>query len=248
MKEIKSRDNPLIKKVASLQHKKYRDKLGLFLAEGSRTCKTIIEGNIKLDTLFTIPQMLSTAQQFTPEDNIILVSDDVMKKISTATTPSGIVAVFHIPKTSAAIDSGIVLVQLTDAGNVGTLIRTAAAMNFKTIVCIETVDPWNPKVIQSSAGTIAYVDIHQLRWEDLLKNKKNIPLFALVVSEGKSLSEMKFTKGLLVIGSEAHGIPDEWLRDCDEKLTIEMPGNIESLNAAVAGSIAMYMLSRKRRI
>jgi len=78
-------------------------------------------------------------------------------------------------------------------------------------------------------------------WDMLLKNKGTVKLIAMVVAGGKKPNEMYFDNFLLVIGSEAHGISEKQIKDCDEKLTIAMPGKAESLNAAVAGSIAMYL-------
>src|SRR5579885_2522756 len=123
----------------------------------------------------------------------------------------------------------------------GTLIRTCAAMGKKSVVIIDGTDVWSPKVIQATAGTLAYVTIFQWSWNELLKHKKDIPLCALVVHDGKSPTKKIMESTLLVIGSEAHGIPDTWIKECEYKVTLSMPGNTESLNAAVAGSIAMYI-------
>ena len=114
-------------------------------------------------------------------------------------------------------------------------------MNKKTVIVIEGVDPWNPKVVQASAGTIGLVTIFQLSWQQLLKNKKTHKLCALVISNGKKSEDIDFKNMLLIVGSEAHGIPPAWIDQCEEKLTLPMPGRLESLNAAVAGSIALYL-------
>jgi TrmH family RNA methyltransferase len=123
----------------------------------------------------------------------------------------------------------------------GTLIRTAAALGKKTVIVAEGTDPWNIKVVQASAGTIGLVNIHSLSWRELLKKKGGRPLAALVVKDGIHPKKIDLSHALLVIGNEAHGLPTAWLRDCEYKITLPMPGNIESLNAAVAGSIAMYL-------
>jgi TrmH family RNA methyltransferase len=120
--------------------------------------------------------------------------------------------------------------------------RSCVAFGKKTIVCVEGVDPWNPKVIQASAGTIGSATIFTWSWQELLRNKKNLTLCALVVHGGKPPHQITITETLMVIGNEAHGIPQEMLTTCDELLTLPMPGQTESLNAAVAGSIGMYSL------
>jgi len=245
METITSRKNEEIKAVAKLKMQKERKKRQLFVAEGFRVCKTICQSGLCPEKVYATKQKLEDAQKLTYEDKIVLVSDEVMSKISSATSPSGLLCLFPIKIAPAeAISPGIVLSQVSDPGNVGTLIRTCAAMGFQTVVTIEGVDPWNPKVIQATAGTIANVAIFPWSWETLRKNKKDLQLIALVAKDGKSPEKIDLTNALLVVGSEAHGIPEQWLNDCDEKLTLHMPGETESLNAAVAGSIALYLAKK----
>src|SRR5579872_7216307 len=234
MKEIKSRSNPEIKRIALLHTKKQRDALQLFLGEGYRVCKTLIGNGAQLETLYVSEKMVPNARALAPESKITVVHEGVVDKLTSATTPSGMIGVFHIPKPQDTLTPGLVLAKLSDPGNVGTLIRTAVAMNIRTVVCVETVDPYSPKVVQASAGTIGAVAIMQLSWEQLMKRKHTLQLCALIVSGGKKPSEIQEKNILLVIGSEAHGLPNEWFHACDTTMTIEMPGNAESLNAAVA--------------
>lgn len=85
------------------------------------------------------------------------------------------------------------------------------------------------------------VNIFQWDWAELLEKKGDIPLCALVVSDGRPPHKLHNVESLLVIGNEAHGLPQEWIDACEQKITLPMPGNVESLNAAVAGSIALYL-------
>ncbi len=243
MRKITSRNNPLIKKVAALHQTKERKTEQQFIAEGIRTCSTLIDSGFQPITAFVVDAMFDQAKKFITEEKIILVNTTVMKKISKAITPSGLLALFPIPPVPslAQLAPGIVLIQINNPGNMGTLIRSAAAMNKKAVVIIEGTDPWHPKVIQASAGTIGFVTIFQLSWQELIQNKGSLQLYALVVSHGRQPSEVSLSNALLVIGSEATGIPQDWLDNCNEKLTLVMPGGIESLNAAVAGSIALYL-------
>lgn len=244
MQQITSVQNPLIKKITSLQTKKGRTELQLFIAEGKRTCTTLLAAGLQPEYFFSSEHMLEIIGGFVPDPQMIrLVSENVMKKISTGKTPSGIVGVFTIPEQKEiTLQSGIVLARIADPGNMGTLIRSASAFGLKAVVCVETCDPWSPKVIQATAGTIGFVTVHQISWAELLNSKKDVLLYALVVSGGKEPHELSDKNCLLVIGSEAHGIPNEWLADCEGQITLPMPGKIESLNAAVAGSIAMYQI------
>jgi TrmH family RNA methyltransferase len=245
MKVITSRQNPTIKELIKLHHQKYRYQQQRFIAEGLRTCTTLMQSRVSLIQLYVIEKMISFARTIAPTEKITLVSDEVLHKISQTETPSGILGVFALPQSPSlqTLSEGIVLTRMTDPGNVGTLIRTAAALAKKTVVLVEGVDPWSFKVVQSSAGTIGLVDIFHISWQTLVSHKKDLKLFGLVVQGGKLIKDIHSKKNvLLVVGSEAHGIPEQWLSDCDELITLPMPGNVESLNAAVAGSIALYTL------
>jgi len=245
MKAISSRTNPEIKHLASLHAKKYRTEHGQFIAEGIRACSTLITSGHQPIALYVTKSNLAKIQHSIDEKDIVLVDDHVMEKISTSTTPSGIVGLFSIPKspTPDQLTRGLVLAGISDPGNTGTLMRTAAALNAKSIVLVEGADPWSPKVIQASAGTIGMLTIFQWSWKELLAHKGNTKLCALIISGGKGPQEIDWRNTLLVIGSEAHGIPQEWVDACDTTVTLPMPGGTESLNAAVAGSIALYLAS-----
>ena len=245
-KQINSPTNPLIKHIVTLHAAKNRSKSQQFIAEGFRTISTIIRAGNQPLNLFVIEDLLYDAQQLVNDSLIIVVPPAVMEKMSAAQSPSGLLATFKIPQQPAmtTLSAGLVLAQVTDPGNMGTLIRTAAAMNKKTVICIETVDPWNPKVVQATAGAIGSVSIFRMSWDELQHHKKNIPLYALVAAEGKNPSSVLLKNGLIVVGSESHGINPEWVEQCDEKITLPMPGNFESLNAAVAGSIALYLAAQ----
>lgn len=251
MKSIQSVHNPEVKSIVRLSDAAYRSAQKQFIAEGMRTCKTVIESGIRLQQLYCTSAMLKQAQELipqelVPDDALCLVSEQVMKKISHTSTPSGILAVCTIPPTPAPeqLSSGVVLYELHDPGNVGTLIRSCAAMAKKSVIVIDGVDPWHPKVIQASAGTIGLVHIFRWSWQQLLANKNKLSLCALIAHGGKSPSEVPLLDTLFVIGNEAHGLPQQIVNDCTTQLTLSMPGTVESLNAAVAGSIALYYATR----
>lgn len=243
MKKIISLQNPEIRAVVALEKAKHRYEQHRFIAEGSRVCSTLLETKMHLEMLYVTYAMIPTAITLCSDSNITEVSDEVMKKMSLSHTPSGILGVFSMPPKPdiSQLSEGIVLFNTSDPGNAGTLIRTCAAMGKKTVVFIEGVDPWHPKVIQACAGSIGLVTIFQLSWQELLNAKKRLKLCALVASNGKKSNEIDFSDILFVVGSEAHGIPGHIVEQCEYKLTLEMPGNIESLNAAIAGSIALYI-------
>lgn len=243
MKHITSTDNPLIKHVVKLHHSKYRSEKQQYCAEGLRICSTILTAGHRLLNCFVTEKAHDLIASVVPESSVIVVPDSVMKKMSQSSTPSGILCTFSIPQPVSSITQpGLVLAQLNDPGNVGTLIRTAAALNKKTIVLVEGVDPWSFKVVQASAGTIALVSIIRCNWQQLLQLKGTFKLYALVVQTGAPCSTVDAPNALLVVGNEAQGIPSDWLTSCDTFITLPMPGNTESLNAGVAGSIAAYLI------
>ena len=243
MKIISSLQNPEIKSIAQLAQAKYRYEQRRFIAEGLRTCATLIDAGANLQMLYVVPKFAHEAQELSSAEHVTEVSEAIIKKISTTSSPSGIVGVFSLPQESSPeqLSPGIVLVDIQDPGNAGTLIRTCAAMGKKTVVFVGGVDPWHPKVIQACAGTIALVTIFQLSWHDLLAHKQQLSLCALVVQGGNKAEDLKLSDTLLVVGNEAHGLPAAIIEQCEQKLTLPMPGNTESLNAAVAGSIALYL-------
>lgn len=243
MKTITSRFNDEIKEVAGLVQAKERKKLKQFIAEGLRTCSTLINSPIELVQLYATEDAYPAIKHLVHENDVTLVSPHVFEKMSQATTPSGILGVFTIPKPAipGPLKPGMVLARISDPGNMGTLIRTCAALNVSSVVIVEGTDPWSPKVVQASAGTIGNVTISSLRWDEVLAHKGSLKLCALVTSGGKKAQDIDANNVLLVVGNEADGIPLPWLASCDTKVTLAMPGNVESLNAAIAGSIALYV-------
>lgn len=250
MKIISSRNNPDIQFVTSLHKEKNRTLHKLYIAEGMRTCTTLIEAGAVLKQLYVTEPLRYQTQCLVDDMHITLVTDSVMEKISATQTPSGMLGLFCMPPELSLdrLTSGLVLANIADPGNMGTLIRSCAAMGCSSVVIIDGTCPWSPKVVQASAGAIEKVKIAQTSWDMLVKNKGNYKLCAMVVKEGKTAAQIDFTNTLLVIGNEAHGIPHEWLDDCDEMFTIPMPGNMESLNAAVAGSIGLYLAFVQNRL
>ncbi len=245
MQIIHSTQNPLIKLITSLQTNKGRQSEGLFIAEGTRIIESLLASNLQPKHLFCLEGKISQAHQLRIANLATIVSEPVMAKISTSTTPPGLLAAFPIPKLNLpdTINTGAVLAQIADPGNLGTLIRTAIAFGHQAIYLVEGCDPWGPKVIQASAGTVAQAKIYQLTWPELVQLKGTAKLCGLIVSGGQPPQELDLKNSLLVVGNEAHGLPQNWIDQCEQHLTIPMPGKTESLNAAIAGAIALYLTS-----
>jgi TrmH family RNA methyltransferase len=173
------------------------------------------------------------------------VSARVGAKLSQASSPSGYVAVFPIPPLPPVdlAAGGLLLFGMHDPGNLGTLIRCAAAFALPQVVLIGGADPYAHKVIQATAGT--FTATHIYRYD----NEQSAPAFttgapgcALVVRGGVHPGSLAPGRRWLMVGSEAHGLPPSLLAACHEHVTLPMPGHTESLNAAMAGAIACYAL------
>ncbi len=247
IKNITSNTNPLIQRVIKLRSSKYRKRYNEFIAEGVRVITTLINAHHKPTTLFVTEKLLPQAKKLIRHTPIIVVSESLMKKISDMEAPSGILAVFPTPATQpySALTPGVVLIGVQNPGNAGTLIRTAVAMNKKTAIFINSVDPWNEKVVQASAGAVGMINTFQLTWDELIAHKKNILLCALVIEQGKNPEKIDLHNSLIIVGNEGAGLSHEKIAQCDEKITLVMPGNFESLNASIAGSIALYLSTVK---
>jgi len=245
VRKIESTQNNEVKHLVKLQKKSYRADHQEFIAQGLSVCTTLLQHYTPI-AFYTTESSLQDAQNHFNSKTISLVSEQIMKKISTLTTPNGIVGIFKIPQIAWQADSNaIVLYNIQDPGNLGTLIRTAAAMNIKNVFLIQGVDPYNPKVIQSTAGTIGYLNLIPLSWQQFSDQHQSYNTCALVVENGQTPEDSNLTKSILVIGNEGQGLPQSAINSCSHKTTIPMPGKTESLNAAVAGSIAMYIKTQK---
>jgi len=242
MKTIISLQNPLIKSIVALHDGKGRREQGLFIAQGKRVVSTLVASKIPLVHLLVTHDYVPEVDVLTSDDKIIVVDESVMTKISPSVHQDRMLGVFEIPESShwQSLTSGLVLARIADPGNMGTMIRTAVAFGIQSVVIIEGADPYSPKVVQASAGTLGAIQLYRSSWQELREHKTSLSLAALVVRGGESLQSIDAQNTLLVVGSEAHGIAQEWVAQCDKQISIPMPGNAESLNAALAAGIALY--------
>lgn len=242
MKNITSTQNTLIKELVKLHSTKGRKAAKKFFVEGKRVVSTFIKNGYTPLSLFITKEH---SNYFTQLDEQIIteVTKPVMQKISAAKTASGVLCVFAIPKNPHAseLSSGLVLANISDPGNMGTLIRSCAAFGYKTVVIVDGCDPFCPKTLQASAGTIPLVNLFILSWQELIKNKKGLLLAALIVKNGKELKNLKNQKVLFVVGNEAHGIKPEWVKECEHTITLPISPQVESLNAAIAGTVSLAL-------
>lgn len=242
-----STDNSVVKSLRALHRAVGREQQRGFLVEGMRSIEAFIAAGWSPDMLLvradeTVPPHWSRLP-------VRAMSDRAAARLSQASTPSGFLAKFSFPD-QPALDpalGGLLLCQMNDPGNAGTLIRSSVAFGHMQVVLINSADPYAHKVVQSSAGALAAARLYRYRhWSEFMAVPGRAPLCALVVSGGQPPEALASRPRWLVIGNEARGLDEAVVTQCDERLTLPMPGGSESLNAAVAGSIACYALQRTK--
>ncbi len=229
-----------IKYITSLTQKKYRQKYGLFFAEGEKVIQEFYNSGWKLHSCY----VTEGANNLNFPD-IITVSDSEIKKISTLKTPSKAVGVFYIPSQWGASIEGALIVALDgiqDPGNLGTLIRLCDWFGVSQMICsFHTVDCFNPKVVQASMGSLARVEVRYCDLQEYLGSEKDKTIYGTFLN-GSSVykSNIKPTNSVLVLGNEGQGISKEVAALINKKLTIPQFGashDTESLNVATAAGI-----------
>jgi len=235
-----------IKLITGLKQKKFRTEQQLFVAEGE---KIILE---LLNSKFQLYQLFTTTLEFNVSDALqTIITPKELNKISFLKAPNIALAIFRIPK-SKSIDSSKLIVALDnvrDPGNLGTIIRLCDWFGVKDLVCsIETVDCYNPKVIQATMGSIIRVNISHLDLENFLSSQKSAQRFGAFM-DGDNVYDMKLpNSGILVLGNEANGITKEVTSQITDRISIPRFGDIqavESLNVATAAAILLSEFKRR---
>ena len=227
-----------IKYIHSLKVKKYRKKYSEFIAEGRKVIKELTNEGLTLKELYVLDDVANDwNDQLSRQASII--SEQEMKRISNLTHPSEALAIFSIPQQDFQSISPeewiIVLDDIQDPGNMGTIIRTADWFGIPTVICSEgCVDAYNPKVVQSSMASIGRVKILETDIRKFMGQHRDVPVYGAVL-DGKNYLEQNFSKkGILLIGNEGHGIHPEVAAYIQHPVTIPRKGKAESLNAAIA--------------
>ena len=237
------------KQIASLRQQKFRKELGLFVVEGRKMTEELLRSSFETVGLYATDAFLTNYPAF---DEAETVSDVQMQQMSGQDTPPGILAVVRIPKQDEIkVSSRIVLALdgIANPGNMGTLIRTAEWFGIQDVVCSsDCVELWNPKVVQATMGSLFRVKVWKTELPLFLQKAKNEgkAIYGALL-EGENLFKMKRNpEGIIVIGSESHGIRADVMPCITHPITIPRVGGsaTESLNAAVAGAILMAEMTR----
>ncbi len=249
-----------LKEILKLKTKKGRKKGGSFLIEGLRLGKELLNSSFEAELVLCTEKFSKSIEGekllggFSKERvEIILVKNEVIKKLSDTITPQGIIAVVRMKKLSLNQnllenkEFVLVIDSAKEPGNLGTLIRTADAAGADCVLLSEEcVELYNPKVLRSTAGSVFHLPIFEevnLEKALFILRKSGFTIFAAGVKEGRFYDQVDYTgKVCLIIGSEAEGISERILSLADEKVKIPIYGKAESLNAAVASGIILYKM------
>ena len=233
--------------ITSLKQKKYRTQHKLFVVEGIKTIKEFLNSSYDLEYLYT-----TTLFNDVPESMQTLVSEADLKKVSFLKNTNSALAVFKMQGNTLIDESKLIVAldNVRDPGNLGTIIRLCDWFGISDLICnSETVDCYNPKVVQATMGSLTRVNITYTNLENYLSDKKNLSVYGTFMDGNNLYSTNSVVEnGILVLGNEANGISKEIEKLVTEKITIPKFGAIqktESLNVAMATSIVLSEFKRK---
>lgn len=256
-KFISSSQNPIIKNIQLLQKKKSeRKKQGVFIVEGIRAVNEV-PVHQRIEYIITVDSFDSTQIKCLDRSKWIVVTDEIFASISDTESPQGVMAI--VAQNRASLESlnekekpfYLLLENVQDPGNLGTMIRTAYGFGVDAIfVSKGSVDVYSPKTIRATMGAVCHIpiimDIEMKECIQWLK-EKNIAVYATALEESKVIYDNDFTKSTaLIIGNEANGVSEMTKQLATTKVRIPMPGGLESLNASIAASVCMYEVMKQR--
>lgn len=235
---ISSTRNDLVVAVTGLHRSRNRRGSGETLIEGPSVIEEAIGAGVRLVRLLGIPGATLTDLADMAGITAYAVTHEVLAKVSGTKTPRGPVAVIEIPPGDLPREGRVLVAWgVSDPGNCGTLVRTAAAFGYGFVAGPESADPWSPKVLRSAAGGHFHTSIGRV---GALEDLGRTDVIGTVPRGGEPPGPIG-ADAALIVGSEAHGLPDSALAGCTRLVSIPMAGRTESLNAAVAGGIAAFI-------
>ncbi|MBQ6497747.1 MAG: RNA methyltransferase [Bacilli bacterium] len=237
---ITSLENKKVKDVVKLQSKKYRDLTNAFVVETEHLVEEANKCGI-------VKELFLVEDEFVDSDDVNYVTPEIMKKMSSMESPSNILAVCEKSNSKEIIGNKILLLdEIQDPGNLGTIIRSSVAFGVTTIILSpDTVDLYNPKVIRASEGMFCHINIITMDLEEAISiiKSKDINVYGTNVVNGIDVRNINDNNSYaLVMGNEGNGVKQNIQELCDKNLYIPMNNNCESLNVGVACSILLYEL------
>ena len=245
---ITARKNPLLQQVRKLlSSRKEREQAGLFVADGTKLLQEAVHYYPGLETVI----LSDGVDAKIPEGvRVVRVPEDVMASVSPMEAPQGALFICRLPeKTPFLPEKGMLLLDgIQDPGNLGTILRTADALDIPVALLEGCADPYNHKTVRASMGAVFRVPVVQTTWQEV-KNAcavAGIPIGVTALSDrAKDLRQTDIKKMAVVIGSEGRGVRREILDSADTELIIPMNPHCESLNAAVAATIVMWQMTKR---
>jgi RNA methyltransferase, TrmH family len=238
-----------LKYIQSLGQKKSRDAENVFIAEGPKIIKELIEANgVQVIELYAVKEWIDANGKLSGKQPVIEVSGEELQKISQLTTANQVLAVIKKMDEPLTIDPGSVITlaleTIQDPGNLGTIIRLADWFAVEQIVCShDCADMYNPKVVQATMGSMARVKVLYTDLEQWLTEQKGVDIYATAL-EGQDIRAMKkLQEAIIIIGNESKGIQPGVMKLANSKITIPKKGKAESLNAAIATGIILSHIS-----
>lgn len=246
--------------INSLKQKKYREEHQLFIAEGAKIVPELLDSDIEVKQIYAISEFFRN-NKIASDIERFEIKENELERISALTKANEVLAVCRIPDYMLETDSlkeklTLVLDDIKDPGNLGTIIRIADWFGIENIICSsETADAFNPKVVQATMGSIARIKIHYTNLPEFLKvqsSRFKVPVYGALL-EGKNIYNEKLSAhGLIVIGNESRGISEEVQKLITDKISIpsfshfkSAAGEAESLNAAIAAAIICSEFRRR---
>ena len=243
---ITSRKNPLLQQVKKLlTSRKFREETGLFVADGTKLLQEAVRFFPGLDTVI----LSDGVEAETPAGvRRIRVPQDVMESISPMQAPQGALFLCRLPEKAQFMPQRgmLILDGIQDPGNIGTILRTADALEIPVVLLEGCADPYSHKVVRSSMGAVFRTPVVQSTWAEVQRSCKaaGIPVGVTALSDrAKDLRNADVKQMAVVIGSEGQGVRKEILESADAELIIPMDPRCESLNAAVAATIVMWQMT-----
>ncbi len=244
---ITARKNPLMQQVKKLfSSRKARVESGLFVADGTKLLQEAVRFYPGLDTVI----LSDGVEADVPEQvRLVRVPSDVMESISPMAAPQGAIFLCKLPQPQPLVATApmLLLDGIQDPGNLGTILRTADALNVQVVLLEGCADPYSHKVVRASMGAVLRNQPLTSTWEEVKQalNEKKIPIAVTALSEQSvDIRSALLCKMAVVIGSEGQGVRQEILESVDHRLIIPMNANCESLNAAVAASIVLWQMGQ----
>ena len=257
MREIRSKDNRIVKRCEQLSMRKYRDQFGLYLIEGENLLAEAVKNHARIETVL----LREGCQKSLPPqvaDRTFLVDARIFDKLAQTVTSQGILAI--VVKEAARKEdfinlpgsNFIVLDRLQDPGNIGTILRTADAAGYKLAILMKgTADVYAPKVVRAATGSLFRMPVVSMAsTEELVEFTRAAgkKLTATCLDAQRCYYDEDLTHDIaLVIGNEGSGVAPALIESSELRIKIPMQGNIESLNAAVAAGVLMYEAMRGKR-